>query len=103
MTAAELDRIKAARDRNRAAMAKEAEEASTRKAEREAYEAAAPERAAKAAAMMVAMVDLVTSCHGRPLPQASLARLKEIRLRNAIMADVAARCSRAAFFEKEPK
>lgn len=75
----ELDRIKAARERNRQAMEAEA-------AERAAQKARDEETAKKADeffhAGMVQMVDLVLSCPGRPLPGRTVNRLNEIRRRH---------------------
>jgi hypothetical protein len=86
MTQADLDRIKAIKARNLAAM--EAEKAA--KAAEDARMAEAQKRAAERfPADMVKMVDLVLTCPGRPLPSRTVARLKEIRLRNEIMAEVA--------------
>jgi hypothetical protein len=98
MTKTELDRIKAIRDRNRAAMEAEnkaKEAARAEEAAREAYRNS-PEAKAAQAQMMVEMVDLVTSpkLGGRPLSSGQLARLKEIRLRNQILATVNALSSK---------
>ena len=90
----DLEKIKAIKARNLAAMEKENAEKAARKAEEEAAEARrnSPEAKAASARMLVEMVDLVTSPRlgGRPLSSGQLARLKEIRLRNQIMANVAA-------------
>lgn len=79
MTSAELQRIKAARERNRAAMEAEAAEKAADAARMKAAEEAAENFFHDG---MVQLVDLVLSCPGRPLPNRTVNRLKEIRRRH---------------------
>jgi hypothetical protein len=90
----DLEKIKAIRERNRLAMVQEAAEREAQK-QREAEREKELESARKVAAErhhsdMVKLVDLVTSCPGRPLPRNTVNRLKEIRLRHQILATVEA-------------
>lgn len=85
----DLKKIAEIRERNRVAMEAENAAKAAAKAEEAAREANAERFHAEA---MAQLVDLLTSpkLGGRPLSSGQLARLKEIRLRNQIMATVAA-------------
>ena len=83
---AERNRLIAIREKNRVAMVAEQAEKAAREAERQAARDAAD---AVYHEGIAEMAQLVLNCPGRALAKATVVAMKEIRLRNAILAEVA--------------